>query len=877
MFFNKKKSTQLERENYGNSPINNISKLVGSEKKKLQKNKIKILFGITLPEMGGAQKVVYDIINSLSKDKYEITLVTSPGKGLIDWVNMLNDNGRSKVNIITLPCIKREISPLNDMKAFIKLYFIMKKGKFQIAHFHSSKMGILGRFAAWFARVPKIFFTVHGWGINESQSCLKRRIFSLLEMISGKLCTKIICVSKYDRDKGIRNNWIDENKACLIRNGVSTGFSSKGKLRNELNIDENIPIIGTITRLREPKDPIFTINVFAEIKSRGYNTKLIIIGDGPLIEKCAVHAYELGLNRDVFLIGSRDDARELLCDFDIFTLFSKWEGLPLSIIEAMFSQKPVIASNVGGVPELIHNDLNGYLVDGEDITKAADFIETLLKNVEARNKMGLLSKQLANKYFSKEKMLSQYEILYLLSIKNIDTKKKIIKKMLFLKKTNSKKKNINKFAALVSYFSCFKNIKIKTKNINKPISLGMNFSWVFTGNFIYAASRGCILILLTKLGSVQMVGEFGLAFAITAPIFMMMDLKLRSIIVTDINEQYHFNHYLGLRLLTSLFALAVVVMVILICGYKGEIAAIILLVALAKGFESISDIIFGLFQKLEVMGNIGKSLCAKGILSALLTGFLVWLTGSLVMGIAGLAVAWFLLLIMYDLVNARKYVSVYPSFKLSFVWPLIRLSLPLGAVTGLATLNANIPGYFIQGYLGSESLGYYTSILYLIVASETIINSLGQSMSPRLVKYYATGNKKAFLKELFKLVTMVVCIGVSGLMLVAGFGRNILAVLYTTEYVDHFNVFILLMIASCTGYISIIINYAITAARIFKIQPFLFCATFIINLVFNFILVPEKGLDGVVYASIISSYLLLFLNLIVIYKLFLTNNARYSL
>ena len=163
--------------------------------------KVKILMGITLSEMGGAQKVVYDLISSLPEDRYDITLATYPGGELIQWIKDLETQGGKRVRIIGIPQLRREISPFYDISTFCKLYGLMKKERYDIAHFHSSKMGILGRLAAFMAGVPKIYFTVHGWGINEYQPEWLQKMLGLAEKVAGRRCTMCLCVSHHHMDK----------------------------------------------------------------------------------------------------------------------------------------------------------------------------------------------------------------------------------------------------------------------------------------------------------------------------------------------------------------------------------------------------------------------------------------------------------------------------------------------------------------------------------------------------------------------------------------------------------------------------------------------------------------------------------------------------
>jgi len=368
--------------------------------------------GITLSEMGGAQKVVYDLISSLSKNRYDITLVTCLGGELIQWIKELKHQKDVEVRVIEIPQMRREISPFYDLWALIKLYILMKREKYDISHFHSSKMGILGRFAAYMAGIPAIYFTVHGWGINEYQPKWVQKMLGFAERIAGLRCTMCVCVSKYVMDIGIKKGWLRPAKASVIYSGIDVAPAVKDKLRNELNIDDNTIIIGTIMRLLEPKQPVYTIEVFNEVLRKGYRAKLVIIGDGPLDQECRTTIQKLGIENDVYMLGTRTDARELINDIDIFTMFSKWEGLPISIIEAMFAGKPVVTSRVGGIPELIDHGINGYMVNSFNTYEAAGYICNLIENEKLRKNMGKAGKQKAIQQFTKSRMVQSYEKIY---------------------------------------------------------------------------------------------------------------------------------------------------------------------------------------------------------------------------------------------------------------------------------------------------------------------------------------------------------------------------------------------------------------------------------------------------------------------------------
>ena len=381
-----------------------------SEGNKLKRKRL--LMGVTLSEVGGCQKVVYDIITNLPDTEYEITLVTSPSGELLDWIKDFNVQRSCKIKVIELKSLKRDISIWNDIKTLFDLLRILYKGRYDIAHFHSSKMGILGRVAAKLARVSQIYYTVHGWGLHALGSGMKFKIFSMLEKMAGTFTTKVVCVSMHDLHEGLLNGWIRKEKACVIHNGIALNTGVKYDLKRELLIPEETPVIAAVERLSEPKDPLFTIRVAEYVKRAGKSFKLLIIGDGVMRKDCQELIESLKLKEQVLLMGTCNNVREMLQSVDISLLFSKWEGLPISIIEAMFAGKPVIASNVGGIPELIIHGQSGYLIDGSNITQAAEYIIRLLNDDLLREKLGSEGKRIALEKFTLDEMVRKYRILY---------------------------------------------------------------------------------------------------------------------------------------------------------------------------------------------------------------------------------------------------------------------------------------------------------------------------------------------------------------------------------------------------------------------------------------------------------------------------------
>lgn len=401
-------------------------------------------------------------------------------------------------------------------------------------------------------------------------------------------------------------------------------------------------------------------------------------------------------------------------------------------------------------------------------------------------------------------------------------------------------------------------------------SLRLNVSWTFAGNVFYAACQWGMLVVLAKLGSPEMVGRFALALAVTAPVFMFTNLQLRAVQATDRSHQFAFADYLGLRILSTALALAVIVGFAAWSHYPFRypfwIAAVIVMVGFAKGSESISDAVYGLVQWHERMDLIARSMMLKGLLSLAAFALTIVLTRSLVMGAAALAIAWALVLITYDFSLARRFAPTnstapapaghhpsVPRFSRDTLLRLARLSMPLGITATLGSLILNVPRYFIEHYAGTRALGFFAAVAYLMVAGNLVTNAIAQSATPRLASLYASGEVRAFRSLLFRLCGAAAVPGIAGLLVAGLAGKLVLRLLYRADYESYSGVFTLLMIAAAIYCVTAILTNAMTAARIFKPQPALLAAVMLVSAAACFLWIPAHGLTGAAFAIILAA------------------------
>jgi O-antigen/teichoic acid export membrane protein len=404
------------------------------------------------------------------------------------------------------------------------------------------------------------------------------------------------------------------------------------------------------------------------------------------------------------------------------------------------------------------------------------------------------------------------------------------------------------------------------------LTLRMNFLWTLAGNVVYAACQWGILVVLAKLGTLQMVGEFALALAITAPVMIGAGLSLRSVQATDAASQYNFGDYLSLRLLTTGMAGLVIVWIVSFSGYGRHTAAIILIVGLAKGFESISDIFYGLLQQHERMDWIALSMTIKGLLSLAVITCATYFRGGLLLGVCALAAAWALTLVFYDFRIGGKVLQAAPGMehpaaslysrltrRVQLHWrpralvTLTVLALPVGVVMALLSFNANIPRYFIAHHLGTRELGIFAALAYPLAAGTTVVGALGQSATPRLARHYADADYRAFSSLMHKLLCVGLAVGAGGILLIWLAGRPILLLFYQPEYADRVGIFLWLGLAAGIGYVASLLGYAMTAARYFRTQLPVFLIATLVTAGGCAILVPRYQLSGAAVAMIFAA------------------------
>jgi len=337
-------------------------------------NKVRVVHLITLLELGGAQGNTLHTVQNLNPSEFESHLWCGQGAYWDEEaIRLLGSSSRLRF----VKRLVRSIHPWFDLAFLFELYFALRATKPKILHTHSSKAGILGRWAGFFARVPMIIHTYHGFGFNQRQKIWVRFLFVFLEKITARLTTKLIFVSQQNQDEAKKRNIGKPSQYVLIRSGIPIKSilqraqeTNKSQLKKTLHCHEQDNIVLTIGAFKPQKNLEAYLSVAKEVHKIRPNTKFLIIGDGSLRPQLENKIDQLGLKDVVLLLGWRQDVPEILSIADIFVMTSLWEGLPRSLVEALVLGIPAVCFKTNGIIDLLSLG-GGVLIPLNDITEMA--------------------------------------------------------------------------------------------------------------------------------------------------------------------------------------------------------------------------------------------------------------------------------------------------------------------------------------------------------------------------------------------------------------------------------------------------------------------------------------------------------------------------
>jgi glycosyltransferase involved in cell wall biosynthesis len=367
---------------------------------------IKVLEMIDRPFLGGGQMVLLSIARGLDREKFAVAACSRAGGPFVEEL------GKASVPHFAVPLGKT--SGLRTVRAVAD---ILRRQAIDVLHTHGGVAGLYGRWAARRAGTPVVVHTVHGIHYLHYRNPILKRVLIGLERRLGRTTDAVVFVSEADLARARSLRLAPEDRLRLVRNGVNILPEPSPwrleTLRKELGIDPDEILIGAVSRLHRQKGIVYLIEAAGRILERFPRTRFLVAGGGPIEASLSRMVRERGLGWAVRLLGERSDANELLALFDVFVLPSLWEGLPLVLIEAAGLAKPMIASDIEGVREVIRNDETGLLVPAGNAESLAGAVLRLLEDRTLGRKLGERARIEIPRAFSRPRMIAETQALYL--------------------------------------------------------------------------------------------------------------------------------------------------------------------------------------------------------------------------------------------------------------------------------------------------------------------------------------------------------------------------------------------------------------------------------------------------------------------------------
>ncbi len=401
------------------------------------------------------------------------------------------------------------------------------------------------------------------------------------------------------------------------------------------------------------------------------------------------------------------------------------------------------------------------------------------------------------------------------------------------------------------------------------LSLRRNFLWTLAGNIFYALCQWAIIIVLAKRTTPLMVGQFSLGLAISTPVIMLANLQLKVVQATDVHRAYRFSEYLGLRTVTTTLAFFVIAAIAAVISHEPKTMLVVIAVAAAKSIESMSDVFYGLFQLHDHLDQTGTSMMIRGALSVAAMSAALYFTRDVLWGVSAMALAWFISLLLFDARRGQRFLAagepalgwigrwklLRPRYTFSRQWTLARIAFPLGIVMTLASLNMNVPRYFVQSAMGETDLGVFSIMAYTMTAISTVADAMRAAAVPKLARYYVNGKMGAFQSLLVKMGGMAAGLGVLATLGIVWLGPQVLLVLYGADYAPYAGVLVWLTAASGCSAVASLLMGGLDSSKRFRVQVPMFAAVVATNAMACAILVPRFGLAGAAAAPLIASAL----------------------
>lgn len=362
---------------------------------------------ITRLDLGGAQQNTLYCVANHDRSRYRAHLVSGCG-GRLDGQAQQIESAR----VHLMPILKHPVRPVADVLATRAIAGLLRDHGVGLAHTHSSKAGVVGRFAARLAGTPAVVHTVHGWSFNSTQGPVRRAFYVWLERLVARLTGRIIAVAEANVRQGLAAGVGRPEQYRVVHSGIDVDAFARVPGRPLLSRRPGELRIGTLACLKPQKDPLSLVRAARLVIDQEPDARFYVAGDGLLRPEVEQLASQLGLDDRLVLMGWVDDVHAFLHDLDVFVLTSRFEGLPRAVLQAFAAGVPVVATSVDGVPEVVVDGVTGRLVEPGDYEAAARAVIDLLRRPSEAARLAEVAQTRLVGSFEISRMLTEIEEIY---------------------------------------------------------------------------------------------------------------------------------------------------------------------------------------------------------------------------------------------------------------------------------------------------------------------------------------------------------------------------------------------------------------------------------------------------------------------------------
>jgi O-antigen/teichoic acid export membrane protein len=402
--------------------------------------------------------------------------------------------------------------------------------------------------------------------------------------------------------------------------------------------------------------------------------------------------------------------------------------------------------------------------------------------------------------------------------------------------------------------------------------LKTNLLLSFLGTASYSGFKWLMLLILIKVGSTESVGTFSLGASIVAPIFTLFCLNLRTIQVTDVDNDYSLSNYFVMRLLT-IGVSAIITLIVAIVGDFDYSTKIILVLFIGVYIvEMLSDITNGYWQKEEKMVYVSLSLILRGAIGFIVFSFIFLVSKSLEISISAYLISLILVCYFYDIRNVKfSGNKLFTKIQKKTIMKFIIVAFPLTIIQTANSFSSNIPNWLIELNIGRDALGIFSAMVNISIIGSMVVNAAGLTLTPRYAQLLKENKIKEYLDYIKR--TQIYCFILNLLLILLLYlsGEKLLKILYTSEYTNYIDILILMSIASGISYMSSLLGCGITAAKIFSKQMWINIFICVLIFVMGSILIPMFGLYGACFTLIFSNLIKYFIHLLFINRIISIN------